>query len=266
MIKNNISAYNTLNTLHLKEKQFKKELSKIFLDYLDSLSPDKRIEQMELLLSEPIHRKPALNRRLTPQENKCLYLASKGKEIKETARILGLSQRTIKFHRVNITKKLEVPNLMAAIASSLPSKNEDELLLTEILKLIPASIGSQKKYGFSLKNFDDFKRTESLINLLPGNVFIVNSGGYLLWGNQRVLDTLQLKSLNEYIGKHIGYWDNYSWECCQDIIESRKEKVVEETYQGRYYMTNRKPIFSSHGQIVAIIGTSLDITEQKKMK
>ena len=38
--------------------------------------------------------------------------------------------------------------------------------------------------------------TENLINLLPGNVFVVNNEGNLLWGNQRILDTLNLKSLN----------------------------------------------------------------------
>lgn len=106
--------------------------------------------------------------------------------------------------------------------------------------------------------------TENLINLLPGNVFVVNEQGYLLWGNQRILDTLHLKSLDEYIGKHIGYWDSYSWECCQAIIESGKELIAEESYQGRYYMTNRKPLFSINGKIVAILGTALDITEQKQ--
>lgn len=106
--------------------------------------------------------------------------------------------------------------------------------------------------------------TENLINLLPGNVFVVNTQGYLLWGNQRILDTLDLKSLDKYIGKHIGYWDNYSWECCKAIIDSGKEIVGEESYQGRYYMTNRKPLFSINGEIVAILGTALDVTEQKQ--
>jgi len=46
-----------------------------------------------------------------------LYLASQGKEIKETASILGLSQRTIKYHRANIFEKLQVPNITAAVAS-----------------------------------------------------------------------------------------------------------------------------------------------------
>ncbi|TLY48216.1 MAG: hypothetical protein E6K54_02980 [Gammaproteobacteria bacterium] len=103
MVKNNIKSFNILDKLHDQEKKFKKELVKTFLEYLDSLPTHKRLEQMESLLSETQNRNlPTLDRRLTSQERKCLYLASKGKEIKEMALILGLSQRTIKYHCANI--------------------------------------------------------------------------------------------------------------------------------------------------------------------
>lgn len=105
--------------------------------------------------------------------------------------------------------------------------------------------------------------TENLINLLPGNVFVVDPEGYLLWGNQRMLDVLHLKSLDDYIGKHISYWDKHSWECCKAIIKSGMELVEEEFYQDRYYITNRKPLFSAKKELVAILGTALDVTEQK---
>lgn len=105
--------------------------------------------------------------------------------------------------------------------------------------------------------------TENLINLLPGNVFVVDPEGYLLWGNQRMLDVLHLKSLDDYVGKHISYWDKHSWECCKAIIKSGMEVVEEEFYQGRYYITNRKPLFSAKKKLVAILGTALDVTEQK---
>ncbi|MEN9917276.1 MAG: hypothetical protein RLY40_1208 [Pseudomonadota bacterium] len=116
MIKNNINSFNILSKLHEQEKLLKGELSKTFLAYFDSLTPRKRLRQMESLLYDShLRNLPTLDRRLTPQEEKCLYLASKGKEIKEMAKILDLSQRTIKYHRANIVKKLDVPNLMAAV-------------------------------------------------------------------------------------------------------------------------------------------------------
>ena len=81
------------------------------------MPPNKRIEQMESLLYETEQRNlPTLDRRLSFQERKCLYLTSQGKEIKETANILGLSQRTIKYHRANIIKKFNVANITAAVA------------------------------------------------------------------------------------------------------------------------------------------------------
>jgi signal transduction histidine kinase len=106
--------------------------------------------------------------------------------------------------------------------------------------------------------------TENLIDLLPGNVFVVDKQGYLLWGNQRILDTLGLKKIDDYVGKHIGYWDNYSWKCCQTIIELGEEIVGEESYNGRYYVTSRKPLFSTNSEIVGILGTALDTTVQKQ--
>ncbi len=103
---------------------------------------NKRIEQMESLLYEKEQRNlPTLDRRLTFQERKCLHLASQGKEIKEAANILGLSQRTIKYHRANIIKKLDVPNLMAAIGrgNQYCNTNKDDFYET-ILNIMDCNV------------------------------------------------------------------------------------------------------------------------------
>ncbi len=85
MIKNTIRTSNALSKLHEQEKQLKNELSKAFLTYLDSLPPSKRLKQMESLLYVINKNLPTFDRQLTPQERKCLFLSSKGKEIKEMA-------------------------------------------------------------------------------------------------------------------------------------------------------------------------------------
>ncbi|WP_342146978.1 hypothetical protein [Rickettsiella endosymbiont of Aleochara curtula] len=89
MVKNKLKTFTILNKLHGQEKQSKREIAQTFLEYVDSLPTNKRIEQMEAILYE--RNLPTLDRRLTPQERKCLFLASKGKEIKDMASILGLS-------------------------------------------------------------------------------------------------------------------------------------------------------------------------------
>jgi DNA-binding CsgD family transcriptional regulator len=165
MFKNNLKSFMTLNKLHEQEKQFKRELSKTFLGYLDSLPPDKRIEQMESLLYETEQRNlPMLDRRLTFQEGKCLHLASQGKEVKEAANILGLSQRTIKFHRANIIKKLDVPNLMAAIGAGNQYCNTDK---------------------------DEFYDT--ILNIMDCNVYWKNKDGYYLWCNKKMQKFVDLR-------------------------------------------------------------------------
>lgn len=147
-----------LNELHEQEKQLKNQLAKTFLQYFESLSPNKRLRQMESLLYEIPHRNlPTLDRRLTPQENNCLYLASQGKEIKESAHILGLSQRTIKYHRANIVKKLDVPNLMAAVG-----------------------LRAQAQY---LQSGNPFFSLKQVLMSLPGNVFWKDKEGYYLGCN-----------------------------------------------------------------------------------
>jgi len=60
---NNIKTSSVLNKLHEPEKHFKRELAQTFLDYLDSLPINKRIEQIETILCE--RNLPTLDRWLT---------------------------------------------------------------------------------------------------------------------------------------------------------------------------------------------------------
>lgn len=63
-------------------------------------------------------RKPAppepLARRLTSKEKQCLAWVSVGKTAWETAVILGLSRRTVEFHLLNATRKLDAANKVQA--------------------------------------------------------------------------------------------------------------------------------------------------------
>ena len=50
MVKNKLKTVSVLNKLHDQEHHFKKKLSKTFLEYLDVLPTNKRIEQIQSLL------------------------------------------------------------------------------------------------------------------------------------------------------------------------------------------------------------------------
>ncbi len=61
----------------------------------------------ELLLQRP---------RLTDREKDCLLWAAEGKTSSDTARILGISERTVLFHLHNAAEKLNVTNRAQAVA------------------------------------------------------------------------------------------------------------------------------------------------------
>lgn len=54
--------------------------------------------------------------RLSDRQQQCLWWASKGKTSKETALILGVSERTVNFHLYQAFDKLNVRSKQAAVA------------------------------------------------------------------------------------------------------------------------------------------------------
>ena len=98
---------------------------------------------------------------------------------------------------------------------------------------------------------------------LPINVFLIDVNGYIAWGNERMLTTLGL-SLDEFVGRHLTSWDEERWALCQKVIKDKQEYIEEEFYHNYYYLTSRKPLFDIEGNVIGIIGVSLDITQQKQ--
>jgi two-component system, OmpR family, aerobic respiration control sensor histidine kinase ArcB len=107
-----------------------------------------------------------------------------------------------------------------------------------------------------------------LMNDLPVNINIVDTNGYIAWGNKRMLEALRLTSLDQFVGKHISNWNEPNeirWDYCKKVLETSKEVTVEESYENAYYLAIRKPIIRD-GEIQGILGISIDITERKKLE
>ncbi len=62
---------------------------------------------------------PLTNVRLTEREKQCLLWCAEGKTTWETARILGISERTVLYHIRNASEKLNVTNRSHAIARAI---------------------------------------------------------------------------------------------------------------------------------------------------
>lgn len=65
---------------------------------------------------------PDMENPLTPQEQKVLSLLSQGFAKKEVAEKIDLSLHAVDFHTRNIYKKLQAPNIAAAIATAIRQK------------------------------------------------------------------------------------------------------------------------------------------------
>lgn len=116
MVKKSINRFAVLSKLSRLENEFKKELAKTFLEYLETLSFNKRVKEMESILYETeVKRIVTLDQRLSKQEKKCLLLAAKGKGTRCTSKILKRSVNTIETHRKNLLKKLQVKDIPQAI-------------------------------------------------------------------------------------------------------------------------------------------------------
>jgi len=59
------------------------------------------------------------NMALSARQTECLWWASQGKTSKETALILGVSERTVNFHLHNAFHKLGVHSKNAAVAKAI---------------------------------------------------------------------------------------------------------------------------------------------------
>lgn len=261
MNKKSLKIFTILNKLHEQESKFKRELAKTFLEYLETLPINKRIDQVESVLYETNSKNlPTLDRRLTLQERKCLLLASKGKEIKEMASILGLSQRTIKYHRANIIRKLEVPNLMAAVASGMHCNIVNYF---------------NKSLNFSIP-YDSHILFKNIISKMPGSVYWKNKEGVYLGCNDYVAEMAGVESTKEVIGK-TDYEFSWKEEAAnilkteREIMESQVPRELEISgtlADGRKvtFLVIKTPLYNNNKKISGILATSLDITERKKLE
>ncbi|WP_342227981.1 helix-turn-helix transcriptional regulator [Rickettsiella endosymbiont of Rhagonycha lignosa] len=250
MVKNKLRTGPVLNKLHNQEHIFKQELSKTFLEYLDGLPTHKRIEQIQSLLYD--RNLPTSDRGLTLQEKRCLYLASQGKEIKEAASILGLSQRTIKYHRANIIKKLQVPNITAAVASSFQyraHRNVDDL-----------SLNTYPTFQMFTEKFQII--AQALDKVFNINVFLINQNGKIHWANDHMLKSICIPELHLIQGKHVSIFGDKPWINTKKVIKTRTAKILREEFEDKKYLTIKAPYFKN--EFYGVMGLSIEVTNIKK--
>jgi DNA-binding CsgD family transcriptional regulator len=101
-------------------KGYKPLLTQIAVDLLHGLYVDDptltQIAAAESLIKTMFdQQKEVCSERLQPKEWWCLYWASQGKSIKETAHILNISMAAVKMYRIRVKEKLQCKRLANAI-------------------------------------------------------------------------------------------------------------------------------------------------------
>lgn len=141
---------------------------------------------------------------------------------------------------------------------------------------------SDKQYQFTVevaKQVSEYY--ESIIGPMPGNVFWIDSLCRCVGCNNDVLKMFGLKSVDEFRGLsfedmgRIGQWSAEATasfkEDTLEVLQTGKAKMaVEEPpiqhADGHtiYFMTSRVPLFDNSGNIVGVVGISVDITKRKE--
>jgi two-component system aerobic respiration control sensor histidine kinase ArcB len=105
--------------------------------------------------------------------------------------------------------------------------------------------------------------SECLIEHLPINIFLIDKEGYICWVNERLLKLVNL-SLEEAQGIHISRWGGVRWEYIYEVIMNQQETTREEIYGNDYFSTIRRPLFDENGDVMGVLGVSIEITDRKK--
>lgn len=122
-----------------------------------------------------------------------------------------------------------------------------------------------------------FEALELVSSFIPAPLYWEDVNSVILGANQYVIKAAGLKSLNEYVGKSL--YELYPKKMA-DAIKSHNDEVMRSgkrlfqdeiiaditTGELRYFTAVKAPLYDKQGQIIGIIGTSIDITERKKME
>lgn len=97
-----------------------------------------------------------------------------------------------------------------------------------------------------------------LLDYFKLNFFAINKEGVYLIQNSTLAGVVGGELKAETV-------DEKSWRSCQEVMRTRKRQVVEEEYQGQWFLSVKIPIIQND-EVTGVMGISLDITERKKME
>ena len=118
---------------------------------------------------------------------------------------------------------------------------------------------------------------EQFSSIIPAPIYWEDVNSVILGANKHVLQGAGVTSLDQYIGKTL--YELYP-TAMADVIKSHNEEVMRtgellsqeemiteiSTGKIKYFTALKSPLYDENGKIFGLVGTSIDITERKKME
>src|SRR5579864_4481635 len=178
--------------------------------------------------------------------------------------------------------------IIAQLQAELSLKKMDSGIASNLLETLyskyPHIIGDQSLKDLTVENIivGIVNYYNDIIDKMPGNVYLYDKNCRIVECNRNVLNMFNLTSLQvrnlsyEELGELAGWSPEAIISFKRDTLEvlhTGKPKLnVDEPpiphHNGRtiYFLTSRVPLFNSTGEVIGVVGISVDITERKQME
>jgi len=122
-----------------------------------------------------------------------------------------------------------------------------------------------------------FKFLKDIIQQSPGHIYWLNTDNIYLGCNERHARNAGLTNADEIFGKTN---DDLSWKDQAKALNDMNNKVMQDKQifqaeefiitagkpEGGIYFSEKKPLFDENGEVIGLMGTSLEITEKKQQE
>jgi len=174
---------------------------------------------------------------------------------------------------------IEVLPINSSLKSPISLKDNNELIFQWHLMQL-SNTGELNLFGYDvtienllLRQIDALSK---IISLIPGSFYWKDIKGRYLGCNENVWKMARLSSMKEIIGKTdkelvwaylADEWIKHDeWVLKENKPLSFQESVVLSSGEKTIHTVIKLPLHDSHGKVIGILGSSLDITEQKKIQ
>lgn len=165
------------------------------------------------------------------------------------------------------------------ITTKAPLKNQYNKTIGIIVNLIPTST-VENYHTYSSPETNKIEQDSilsnnylrNIIESVPGSIYWKNKDGVWIGANTHTFKTTGISAENLLGKTDYELWPEYAKELRENDIKvmstgctlSKEESVILPNGEKRYYAAEKMPLCDSNGNVIGIIGNSIDITELKE--